>query len=240
MTRNLILVAVLAASAVAAPALAQSADSESRFQATTLDLSATGETHVAPDMATISLGVSHQAATAAEAMAETNADMAKVIAAVKAAGVEARFIQTTGLNLDPQYVYNQNQPPKLTGYQATNNVTVGVMDLTRLGPVADAVVAAGATNIGEISFGLKTRTTAENDARLAAVKALDDKAALYADAAGYHIKRLVSLSEGEPTTLPRQPLPMMRMAAASAPATPVETGQLTVTVTVTGEFELTH
>ena len=239
MTRNLILAVALAAS-VAAPALAQADEPESRFQATTLDLSATGETHVAPDMATISLGVSHEAPTAAEAMAETNADMAKVIAAVKAAGVDPRFIQTTGLNLNPQYVYAQNQPPKLTGYQATNNVSVGVMDITRLGPVADAVVAAGATNIGEISFGLKTRTTAENDARLAAVKALDDKAALYADAAGYHIKRLVSLSEGEPTTLPRQPLPMLRMAAADKAPTPVETGELTVTVTVTAEFELTH
>jgi uncharacterized protein YggE len=234
--RYLILAGALAA--LAGPALAQTDDA--RFSAATLDVSATGEVHVAPDMATISLGVSNTAPTAAAAMQAANVAMAKVIAAVRAAGVDARQIQTSSINLAPQYVYAQNQPPQLTGYQATNQVSVTVLDLARLGPVADAVVAAGATDIGQISFGLQSRVSAENAARLAAVKALDDKAALYADAAGYHIKRLVSLAEGGSTT-PSPPVPLMRMASLQgAPATPVETGELTVTIDVSGEFELTH
>lgn len=234
--RSLVLVGALVA--LAGPAAAQADDA--RFAATTLDVAATGEVHVTPDMATISLGVSNTAPTAAEAMQATNAAMARVVGAVRAAGVDERQIQTSAIDLAPQYVYAQNQPPKLTGYQATNQVSVSVLDLARLGPVADAVVAAGATNIGSISFGLQSRVSAENAARLAAVKALDDKAALYADAAGYHIKRLVSLAEGSSAT-PSPPVPLMRFAAAeAAPATPVETGQLTVTIEVSGEFELTH
>ena len=224
-----------------APCAWADAAEDARFAATTLDLSADGEVHLAPDMATITLGVTQQAPTAAEAMAATNAAMTKVIAAIKTTGIEARQIETSNLSLAPQYTYAPNEPPKLSGYQASNEVTVTVLDLARIGPVADAVVAAGATNVGQISFGLRSRVPAENAARLAAVKALDDKAALYADATGYHIKRLVSLSEGGIRAAPPPPIPLRQAVTLQAvPVTPVETGQLTVRVIVTGEFELTH
>jgi uncharacterized protein len=226
--------------AALAPAALADESPQSRFEATTLDISADGEVHPAPDMAVITLGVSNQAPTAAEAMTATNTAMARVISAIKTAGIDARQIQTSSLSLAPQYTYEQNRPPKLNGYEASNQVTVSVLDLTRVGPVADAVVAAGATNIGQISFGLRSRVPAENLARLAAVKALQDKAAIYADAAGYHIRRLVNLSEGGFVTTPPPPIPLMRQAEAMAAPTPVETGELTVRVQVSGEFELTH
>jgi hypothetical protein len=234
--------AVVAVLGVAPPALAQAApdgSADPRFQATTLDISATGEVKAAPDMATITLGVSQQAATAADAMQANAAAMARVIAALKSGGIAARDIETSSLNLAPQYVYAQNQPAKLTGYEASNQVTVTVRDLTKLGAAIDAVVAAGATNIGGVQFGLLSRIPAENSARLAAMKILEDRAALYAEASGYHIKRLVNLSEGA-----TQPTPMFAAARRDLvginAATPVETGELTVDVTVTGEFELTH
>jgi uncharacterized protein YggE len=144
------------------------------------------------------------------------------------------------VNLNPQYVYEPNKPARLTGYTASNEVRVTVLDLARLGPTLDAVVGAGATNVGQVSFGLRSRVAAENAARLAAVKALDDKATLYADAAGYHVKRLVSLSEGG-GYVPGPPVPLFRaQAMAAAAPTPVETGELDVKITVSGEFELTH
>jgi len=219
---------------------AQGLGGDARFAATTLDISADGETRVAPDMATMTLGVTREAPTAAEAMGQTNAAMTKVIEAVKGAGIDARQIQTSSLTLNPQFAYAPNQPPKLKGYEASNQVSVTVLDLARVGPVADAATAAGATNIAEISFGLRSRTSAENAARLAAVKALQDKAAIYADATGYHIKRLVSLREASLIS-PAPIMPAARMqAVAMAAPTPVETGELTVRVTVSGEFELTH
>jgi uncharacterized protein YggE len=224
-----------------AAALAQAPpEGDPRFSATTLDVSAYGQTQAPPDMATITLGVTDQAHTASQAMADNAAAMTKVIAALKAGGIDARDIATTSLNLNPQYVYNQNQPPRLTGYEASNEVTVTVRDLTKLGGAVDAVVGAGATNVSQISYGLQSRVPAENLARMAAVKALEDKAALLADAAGYHIRRLVNLRENASYT-PPSPRPLMAMARVEgAPTTPVETGELTVRIDVTGEFELTH
>jgi hypothetical protein len=192
-------------------------------------------------MATIDLGVTTDAPEAADAMNQNAVAMNRVVAALKAGGIDPRDITTSELNLNPNYVYTQGQPPKLTGYEATNRVLVRVEDLSRLGAVVDAVVKAGATNVGQISFGLKNPVAAENEARFAAVKALQDKATIYADALGYHIQRLVNVSEGggEAVTPPR-PMAMMSMRVGAAAPTPVEAGDMTVSVDITGEFELTH
>ena len=179
----------------AAPALAQTG-ADAAFKATTFSLSAYGESRVAPDMATINLGVIGEAPTAAAALSANSAKMNKVMAALKKAGIADKDVQTSGLNLNPQYVYNQNEPPRLTGYQASSQVTVTVRDLARLGASVDATVSAGADQVNGISFGLADPTAAENAAREAAVKALTAKAELYARATGYHISRLVTLSEG--------------------------------------------
>jgi uncharacterized protein len=230
----------LSAQAVAAqPADAQTS-SDARFAATTLDLTGHGEARLPPDLATIDLGVTTTAATAGEAMAQNAAAMTKVVAAVRAKGVEPREIVTSNIALAPQYAYPQGQAARLTGYQASNRITVTLTDLTLVGAVVDTGVDAGANDAGQISFGLKSRVSAENFARLAAIKALDDKAAAMADAAGYHIRRLVHLSEGG-AIRPVSPVPVMAMARMQAvPVTPIETGEMVVSVDVAGEFELTH
>ena len=225
--------AVPAAFAQAAPATA-----DSLFHATTLSLSAYGETRVAPDMATINLGVVTEAPTAAAALQANAAQMTKVTAALKRAGIAEKDIQTSGLNLSAQYDYVQNEPPKLRGYQASNQVTIRVMEIARLGPAIDATVGAGANQVNGISFGLKDPTAAENAAREAAVKALADKAALYARATGYRIGRLVSLTEGGGYSPPPSPMPVMAMRMEKADATPISGGELQVRVDITGLYEL--
>jgi uncharacterized protein YggE len=230
------LTAALLAQAAPPPASAQSSDAS--FAATTLDLSGHGEARLPPDMATIDLGVAATAPTAAGAMAQNATAMTRVIAAVRAKGVAEKDIVTSTLALAPQYAYPQGQAAQLTGYRATNQITVTLSDLTQVGPVVDAAVGAGANEAGQISFGLKSRASAENFARLAAIKALDDKAAAMADAAGYHIRRLVNLSEVSSLAAPQ---PLMAMARAQgAPTTPVESGEVVVSVDVRGEFELAH
>jgi len=203
-----------------------------------LNLSAYGETKVAPDEATITLGVQTKAATAAEALSQNAIQMNRVVAALHAAGLADKAIQTTNLSLDPQYVYNQNQPPQLTGYQASNDVQITVDDLSKLGRTIDAVVGAGANQVNGISFGLKNPDAASDAARLAAVRALKAKADLYAGATGYHLGRLISLSEGGGYT-PSPIRPMMAMAKMSAEATPVSPGELTVRIDISGLYELT-
>jgi uncharacterized protein len=230
-------IGALAAFFVARAAAADPA-SDARFATTTLDLTGHGEARLPPDMATIDLGVTTTATTAAEAMARNAAAMTRVIAALHARGLAERDVATSTLGLSAQYAYPQGQAAQLTGYEATNRVTVTLTELTLVGPVVDAAVGAGANEAGQISFGLKSRASAENFARLAAVKALDDKAATLADAAGYHIRRLVNLTEiaSQEGSRPRM---MMAMKAAS-PTTPVESGEVVVSVDVTGEFELGH
>lgn len=237
----LFLGAVLATSALAsAPALAAPAGADAVFQATTVNLSAYGETRIAPDMATINLGVNTQALTAADAM-RANADkMTQVIAALKKQGIAEKDIQTSNIDLNPQYAYEQNKPPRLTGYQAVNQVAIRVVDLKKLGGALDAVVGAGANQINGVSFGLQNPEAAENAARREAVKALAAKADLYAQAAGYRVGRLVNLSEGGGYS-PQPPMPMARMMMAKADAapTPVQGGELSVRIEVNGFYELT-
>ena len=225
--RSLSLGAVLlAASALTAPAvLAQETSMAGmhRMQAPpSLNLSAHGEVRLAPDMATITFGV-----------------LTEVMAALRRAGIAERDVQTSGLNLSAQYDYVQNQPPKLRGYQASNRVTVTINDLSRVGTTADAVVAAGVNQIDGISFGLKESGAAEDRARQLAVRALQAKAALYAQALGVPLGGIRSLTESGGYS-PRPPQPMYARAemAMDSGSTPVAAGELTVRIDITGVYDL--
>ncbi|WP_411287198.1 SIMPL domain-containing protein [Phenylobacterium sp.] len=233
---------VLAASAAAPPALAQSTPpaAESMFRATTLNLAAYGETRVAPDMATITLGVMTEAKTAQAALQANATRMAGVMATLRRAGIAEKDIQTSGLNLNPQYQYEQNLPPRLTGYQVSNQVSVTVRDLARLGQAVDATVSAGANQVHGISFGLNDSTAAENAARQDAVKALQAKAELYARATGHRVSRLVTLSEGGGYSV-QPPMPMVTnqlKREMAADSTQVSPGELKVRIDVSGLYEL--
>jgi len=233
----------LATAAAAPAALAQAAPpaADTMFRATTLNLSAYGETRVEPDMANISLGVMTEGKTAAEAMAANATRMNAVIASLKKAGIAEKDIQTSNLNLNPQYRYEQNEAPQLIGYQASNQVTIRILDLKKLGAAVDATVNAGANQVHGISFGLVDPTAAENAAREIAVKALAAKADLYARATGHRVSRLVSLSEGG-GYVPGPPRPMMEMAAQRMKGadTPVASGELAVRIDISGLYEVTR
>ena len=241
--RAALLATALTAAAAAPQALAQAPApaADSMFRATTFNLSAYGETRVAPDMATINLGVMTEAKTAAEALAANATRMNAVIASLKKGGIADKDIQTSNLNVAPQYRYVQNEAPVLTGYQVSNQVTVTVRDLKKLGGAVDATVSAGANQVNGISFGLADPTAAENAAREAAVKALTAKADLYARATGYRISRLVNLSEGGGySPQPPMPMPMMAARAQFKDSTPVSAGELNVRIDITGLYEATR
>ncbi len=231
----------LSVAAAAPAALAQMAPSaaDTMFKATTFNLSATGETRVAPDIASINLGVMTEGKTAADALAANATRMTAVMASLKKAAIAEKDIQTSNLSVNPQYRYVENQAPVLIGYQVSNQVTVAVRDLKKLGAAVDATVNAGANQVNGISFGLADPTTAENAAREAAVRALTAKADLYARATGYRIVRLVTLSEGGGyTPQPPMPLAAMAMRSEAKDSTPVSSGELSVRIDITGLYEL--
>ncbi|MBU1346563.1 MAG: SIMPL domain-containing protein [Alphaproteobacteria bacterium] len=243
MPRALMIGAALAAFGAPA-AFAQSAPTgpmqvHAMAQQPALNLSAYGEVKAAPDMATITFGVQTEAPTAQAAMADNARRMQEVFAALSRAGIADRDIQTSGLNLSAQYDYQQDQPPRLRGYQASNQVTVQIMDLTKVGATADAVVSAGVNQINGISFGLRDPKAAEDQARQLAVRALQDKARLYAQALGVELGGIRSLNEGGGY----QPQPPVlysgaRMAMADSAQTPVAAGELTVRIDITGTYDL--
>lgn len=218
---------------LAAPALA--AD-PAPVAGTRLTLSVSASVSRPPDLATIGAGVVTQALHAADAMRDNAGRMTATIAALKKAGIAERDIQTSAITLAPQYRYGDNQPPVLTGYQATNRVSVRLRDLSRVGPVLDALVAAGANQIDGPDFSLDHPDAALDEARAQAVATARARAELYARAAGLHVGRIVSLSEAE--TAPPIVRPMAMMAMRKEAATPVESGEQTVTLSLQAQFEL--
>ncbi len=207
---------------------------------TELSLSATGEVEVAPDIAVLQMGVTVEAPTGAEALRLNRERMNAALATLKASGVAARDIQTSGFGLSPQYVYEANKPPRLTGYVASNTVSATVREIGRAGAVIDAVAASGANQINGISFDISDRKKAEDEARRRAVKALQDKAELYATATGLHIQRLARLSEGARFAAAPAPRVFAMARMADQAPTAVEPGELKVQVTIDAAYDLSR
>lgn len=202
------------------------------MQPATLGVQGEARVHVAPDLATVSLGVTTQAETAAQAMSDNATRQGAIIEALRAQGIAAEDLQTQGLNLAPLQDYSrQDQPPRITGYQAQNIVTAQVRDIAQLGPLLDALVAAGATDVQGISFAREDGSAAEDQARADAVAEARRRAEVMAQAAGMQLGPLRSLSDASTIGGPR-PQMMAARASADAQATPIEAGQLTITATV--------
>ena len=234
--KRLFATAAIAALIAAAPVFADPAPAPNT---TTLSLSVEGESTATPDMATVSFGVQTHGATAADALQANNARMTAVMAALKSAGIATKDVQTSSLNLNPQYTYGNNVPPVLNGYQASDQITVRVNDLSRTGPVIDQVVKAGINQIDQVTFGLKDSNAALDEARQDAVATLAKRASLYAAATGLHVVRLVDISEGErQSVVPPRPMMMMRDKAVAGVATPVSEGELQLSVTVSATYEM--
>ena len=204
---------------------------------TRLDVSAVGMVDRTPDVATVDAGVVTQARSAGDAMAANAQRMSATIAALKRAGVADRDIQTASLQLNPQYVYAENQPPSISGYQASNRVTVRLRDLARAGGVLDALVAAGANQISGPSFALDHPDEALDEARTQALAKARARAELYARAAGLRVRRIVQISESEGGGPIVRPM-MAAMSLRKVAPTPIESGEQTLSVNLSVTFEL--
>lgn len=228
---------ILGALAIAAPALAQT-PSTVTSTGTLLDIQAEGRTTRVPDVATIRAGVVAQAPSAAAALADQASRMARVLAALKRAGVQPRDLATATIGLSPQYRYQDGQPPQITGYQATNSVSIRFRDVARAGSILDALVASGANQIDGPDLSIDQPDAALDEARLDAIKRARARAELYARAAGLHVSRIVSISEGTADAGgPRPPMVYARTAMAKD-STEIAPGEKDVTVTIQVRFQL--
>lgn len=205
---------------------------------TLLSISAQAEASRAPDIAMLSTGVVTQAADANAAMRANAEQMSKLTTAIKAAGIADRDVQTSGINLNPQYRYAENQPPVITGYQASNTVNLKVRDIGKLGQVLDALVASGANQINGPTFEIEDAEGVQDEARAAALKKAQQRAEVYAASLGMRVRRIVSISEGGGFQAPSRPMMAMRAMADSIQTTSVSPGESTLAANLDVVFEL--
>lgn len=231
-------VGVAAASLGAVPAAAQAVNLPIQtISGTRLDVSARGAVKRVPDVASISAGVVTQSATADVAMRDNATKMSAVIAALKKAGIADRDVATATLSLNPQYRYAENQPPVITGYQASNSVTIRFRDLAKAGTILDALVRQGANQINGPALSIDKPEAALDEARQAAIKDARARAELYAAAAGLRVKRILTISESADYGAP-VPMYAARAMKAEAADTQVVPGEQDVSVVVNVSFEL--
>ncbi|HEY0625686.1 MAG TPA: SIMPL domain-containing protein [Allosphingosinicella sp.] len=205
---------------------------------TRLDVVATGEVTRVPDIARINAGVQTLAATASAAIQENAARMQRVRAALRRAGIADRDIQTSSINLYPEYRHSEGAAPQLIGYRAGNEVTVSFRDIANTGKILDALVAEGANSINGPMLTLDKPEAALDEARTAAIRTARARAELYARAIGKGVGRILSISEAG-GGMPYRP--MMRQSAGygeSRPTNMIEPGEQTIGVSLQVSFEL--
>ncbi len=239
MIRMMTMASLLALAAVPAGASAQTVAVQA-VSGTRLDVVATGEVNRVPDLAIISAGVVTRAPTATQALSQNAQRMQRVVAALRRAGVAERDIQTSSINLNPDYRYADNQPPVLTGYQASNQVTIRFRDIAQSGRILDALVAEGANQINGPSLTIDKPEAALDEARRNAITVARARAQVYAAAIGKRVGRILTISEsGGGFAPPPPPVAMMARAESSRMAdTAIVPGEQTLSVTIAVSFEL--
>ena len=228
--RNLMMALALGVAALPSVAAAQVAQPQMPpIVGTRLDVSATGET---TRMVT-------RAQTAGAAIQENSARMDRVLAALKRAGVADRDVQTSSINLNPEYRYQENKAPELVGYSASNQVNIRFRDIRNSGKILDALVAEGANQINGPTLTIDKPEAALDEARMNAIANGRARAEIYARALGKRVTRVVSVSEGGGNYYPPPPMPMAeRSMAVQAADTKIVAGEQKLQVTVSLVFEL--
>ena len=206
-------------------------------------LSGEGKASAAPDIAVLTSGVVSEGETAREALDANTTAMTALVASFKNAGIDDKDIATSGFSVQPRYVYAQRndgtqEPPRITGYEVRNSVTVKVRDLAKLGGVLDTAVTQGSNHIEGLSFDISDKAALLDQARKTALAEARAKAELYAEAAGVKLGRLRELSEQTGAYPPPRPMMMRAEMAKSAADVPMERGEQEIQVNVTATWEI--
>ncbi|MFL6198829.1 MAG: SIMPL domain-containing protein [Thermoanaerobaculia bacterium] len=206
-----------------------------------LSVQANGEARVAPDEATVRLGVLAQAPTARAAMEEANRSANAILDAIRKLGVKAEDIQTSELNLNPVYAnmpQDRGGEPRISGYQATNVVSVRLEKLDLVGPVVDAGLAAGANRLDGVIFGLRNDEAARATALTRAAEAARIKAETLARALRVRLVEIVEVMEGGVSVFTPVYKGRMAMEASMSADTPVSAGQVGIDANVTLRYRI--
>lgn len=208
----------------------------------TIQVNGSGSVTAEPDIATLNLGVSVERESVAEAREEAASSMTALIASLKANGIAEKDIITQNFSIYPQYDYSEGER-KLRGYRVNNTVQAKVRELDTLSDVIDDAAEAGGDNIvlNSINFMIEDTTPLQEQARAMAVKNAEAKALTIAEASGVTLGKPVTISESSYYESPPIPYALAEEAFADDSArtsTPIVSGELTVTISVTAVYEI--
>jgi len=213
-------------------ASAASADDAPRRSIT---VSASGSVSAVPDTARITSGVATEAPVARDAVSKNSEAMQKIIAGLKAGGIDEKDIQTTSFHIEPRYTRaREGEASVIDGYRATNQVQVVVRNLDKLGEVLDRLASLGANEMAGLSFDVSQAEKLKDDARKEAVANAHRRAKLYADAAGVELGEVLTIDESGDNA----PHPIFAGRALKADAVPIERGSETLEAIVSVTWAL--
>ena len=230
--------AVLLVLTITAPAFTQRAQPSEPVIA----VQGSAEIRVAPDEATVRLGILRQANTAQAAQEQANATAQQILSAITQLGVPQQQIQTSRLNLSPIFAPRgpeSREAPRIVAYQAANLISIRLDDLSQVGPAIDAGLKAGANQLEGVQFGLRNELPAREQALKQAVNEARRKADAIAEALNVRLDGVLDVSEGGVSVTPRTEFGDVVMARSlEAAPTPVSPGQLEVRASVSIRYRI--
>ena len=230
---NRIIATSIAVILLIASATARAGDDPKR----TVSVEGTGIVSTTPDIADVITGVTNRADSARQALDANNAAMERLMKALAKADIDKKDIRTSGFNVSPYYEYiKPTRQRRIAGYQATNQVTVTVRDLKRIGRVIDDVVTAGSNQVRGIQFRVSEPESLLDEARKKAFADAKRRAELYADAADIDLGKVIHIQE-RGARIP-QPRMLASSAMKEARDVPVSPGSQQLRVNVSVRFEL--
>ena len=168
-------------------------NAQDRFSVT-----ATGRVFAKPDIANLTLGFRTEVKpTAAEAVQENSEKMNEIIVALKGLNIEAKDIKTTNYNLSPIYDWIETEGQRLRGYQVSQNVTIKIRNLDKIGDAIAKTAEQGANQVGNISFTIDDEDELKAQARDEAIDKAQAKAKALVEKTGMRLGKIVNIYENQ-------------------------------------------
>jgi uncharacterized protein len=165
------------------------------IKGTLVTLTTDGQAKADPDLAEVTGGVVSKGVTAKEALAKQAVKMNAISASLGETGIAAKDIVTAQVNISPTYGWTAKGGQRVTGYDATNIITIKVRDTSKVGTVLDKMVSDGSNRIDSVVFKLENQDAPQQEARKDALRKAQARAAAYASAAGLKVYKIVSIAE---------------------------------------------
>src|SRR5947209_4322748 len=198
-----------------------------------IQVQGTGTISAKPDLVNLQVGVQIQKDKLEDAQSEAATKMDAATQQLKAAGIDDKDISTAQFNVEPVMDYQQNVPPRVTGFRVTNILNVKIHDISKAGKLIDSLVASGANTVYGLSFGFSDPSALMNQAREQAMKDAQDKASQLARLGNVTLGAPILIQDGGSNT-PGPVVPFADTSAGKAagavPPTAINPGQQEIRV----------